>query len=73
MRKRIEEAFKSGILYNMIKKASKDQQGDKTEFQAEPVDSNGKEKDKLRDRKLDIGLDVSDAVGDAMAFRGGRP
>ena len=83
MKNLVIEAFKSGVLYNMITKARQDQQGDKEEFQANPGDSSdpndpkGKKvfaKDVYpRDQRIDHALDAIDFLSLAHSRkRGGR-
>ena len=71
MKKKIIEAFRSGVLHNMITKASKEQQSDKTDFQSsdsssDPNDPKGKKtffKDTYpRDQRIDHAIDAVDSL-----------
>ena len=78
MKKKIEEAFKTGLLYNMIKKAET-QTGDKTEFQSNPGDSSSPDDPKgkknffkdnyPREQRIEHAIDAVDA-GMGMGLRG---
>lgn len=66
------DAFKAGVLSNMVKKAQNEQSPDKTEFQANPGDSSDPDDPKNkpnyskdvypRDQRIDHALDAIDSV-----------
>ncbi len=76
MKNKIIEAFKAGVLYNMIKKAE-NQSGDREQFQSNPGDSSSPDDPKgkksyfkdtyPREQRIEHALDAVDA---AMGVRG---
>ena len=58
MKEKIIQAFEAGMLTNLIKKANKNQQGDKREFQ----DKNAKKSTSKERLYIDPALDAVDSL-----------